>query len=501
METRLAIGLAQGRCEKDARAPRAAIAKLDAQLCDIKDLGIRDGLHVFGQAPAEERDGLPSAPARRWQAAAGGAIARLRRARADSWPRSTVAAWRPARPARRRAARLDALPTGRNLTTIDPAPIPTRTAAASANAPPPRSCAATCRTTASRRAPWCIDLWASASLRTGGDDLAQALAYLGASPWDKASNRVTGIEILPLAQLDRPRIDVTLRISGLFRDIFEAQIALFDMAVRRVAELDEDDAEPARRRRRRGGAIWRASSAARPAATAPARPTRPSTAPGRRAPSWAAPISPPSPHAYGGSSDGSRTMRRLRRASPRPTRWCIRRTTASATFSTATASPISSAASPRPRRRSATKRPSSTILDTSRARPQGVAHHRRGDRPLVRGRLTNPRWIAGMLDHGHRGVAEIAQAVDALYAFAAAAQACPAHLFDAAHDALIADDATRDGHAAANPAAAAPSPPGCRISSRAVCGCRGATPCDPSCRRPRARDDREAPDERDANHP
>src|SRR6202042_1791159 len=85
-----------------------------------------------------------------------------------------------------------------------------------------------------------IDLWASASLRTGGDDLAQALWYLGVQPtWDKASSRVTGIEILPLAVLDRPRIDVTLRISGLFRDIFETQIALFDMAVRRIAELDE----------------------------------------------------------------------------------------------------------------------------------------------------------------------------------------------------------------------------------------------------------------------
>jgi len=89
-----------------------------------------------------------------------------------------------------------------------------------------------------------IDLWASASLRTGGDDLAQALAYLGVWPtWDKASSRLTGIEIMPLAVLDRPRIDVTLRISGLFRDIFETQIALFDMAVRRVAALDEEAAD------------------------------------------------------------------------------------------------------------------------------------------------------------------------------------------------------------------------------------------------------------------
>src|SRR4029079_17562740 len=77
-----------------------------------------------------------------------------------------------------------------------------------------------------------------------GDDLAQALAYLGVQPvWDRQSGRVTGVEVMPLATLDRPRIDVTLRISGLFRDIFETQIALFDLAVRRVAALDEDDAD------------------------------------------------------------------------------------------------------------------------------------------------------------------------------------------------------------------------------------------------------------------
>jgi cobaltochelatase CobN len=73
---------------------------------------------------------------------------------------------------------------------------------------------------------------------------------------------------------------------------------------------------------------------------------------------------------------------------------------------------------------------------------------------IVRGRLTNPRWIAGMLNHGHRGGAELAQGVDALYAFAATTAAIPGHLFDAVHDALIANETTLDAIAAANPAAA-----------------------------------------------
>src|SRR6476646_9795318 len=74
-----------------------------------------------------------------------------------------------------------------------------------------------------------IDLWGSATLRTGGEEIAQGLALMGCRPvWDMGTGRVTGIEVLPTATLGRPRIDVTWRISGLFRDLFPAQIALID---------------------------------------------------------------------------------------------------------------------------------------------------------------------------------------------------------------------------------------------------------------------------------
>ena len=78
-----------------------------------------------------------------------------------------------------------------------------------------------------------IDLWGSATLRTGGEEIAQGLALMGCRPtWDKATGRVTGIEVLPTAVMGRPRVDVTWRISGLFRDLFPAQIALIDAAVK-----------------------------------------------------------------------------------------------------------------------------------------------------------------------------------------------------------------------------------------------------------------------------
>ena len=141
-------------------------------------------------------------------------------------------------------------------------------------------------------------------------------------------------------------------------------------------------------------------------------------------------------------------------ASRRPTRWSIRRTTASATFWTATASPILPAALP-PRRRCSATSPELYHLDTSRTEAPKARRLAEEIARIVRGRLTNPRWIAGMLGHGHRGVAEIAQAVDALYAFAATARAVPDHLFDATHAALIADEAVRTAMTEKNPAATA----------------------------------------------
>ena len=77
-------------------------------------------------------------------------------------------------------------------------------------------------------------------MRTSGDDIGEVLALLGVVPvWDAASRRVTGLEPIPLAELGRPRIDVTVRISGFFRDAFPHVLAMLDDAVRLVADLDE----------------------------------------------------------------------------------------------------------------------------------------------------------------------------------------------------------------------------------------------------------------------
>eukprot|EP01035_Chromulina_nebulosa_P059480 gene59480-81411_t len=79
---------------------------------------------------------------------------------------------------------------------------------------------------------------------TGGDDLAQAFALIGVRPkWAPGSQRVVDFEVLPTVGLGRPRIDVTLRISGFFRDAFPSAVQMFDAAVQAVAAQEDEDAE------------------------------------------------------------------------------------------------------------------------------------------------------------------------------------------------------------------------------------------------------------------
>ncbi|MFC7915876.1 cobaltochelatase subunit CobN [Streptomyces sp. NPDC057386] len=135
---------------------------------------------------------------------------------------------------------VNVLPTGRNFYSVDPKAIPSRLSwevgqsladslvqrYLADNGEYPKSVGLT--------------VWGTSAMRTQGDDIAEILALLGCRPvWDDASRRVTGFEVIPLGELGRPRIDVTVRISGFFRDAFPHVVGLIDDAVRAVAELDE----------------------------------------------------------------------------------------------------------------------------------------------------------------------------------------------------------------------------------------------------------------------
>lgn len=144
--------------------------------------------------------------------------------------------------------RLDVLPTGRNFYTIDTRTIPTETAWKLGKQSAEQIIKAYTQTNGSWPKRIALSAWGTSNMRTGGDDLAQALAFIGAKPtWDQASRRVTGFEITPLTDLKRPRVDLILRISGFFRDAFPAQIDLLQSAINAVADLKEDaNANPIR---------------------------------------------------------------------------------------------------------------------------------------------------------------------------------------------------------------------------------------------------------------
>ncbi|MDB5982220.1 MAG: CobN protein [Pseudomonas sp.] len=138
--------------------------------------------------------------------------------------------------------RLDVLPTGRNFFSVDVRNLPTTTAwrigFQSANLLLERHL----QDHGDHLRQLGLSVWGTATMRTGGDDIAQAMALMGVRPvWATGSQRVDDFEILPLSLLDRPRVDVTLRVSGFFRDAFANLIRLFDAAVQAVAALDEPD--------------------------------------------------------------------------------------------------------------------------------------------------------------------------------------------------------------------------------------------------------------------
>ena len=134
------------------------------------------------------------------------------------------------------------LPTGRNFYSVDPKAIPSRNAWETGRALGDSLLSRYLADHGEYPASVGLVVWGTSAMRTAGDDVAEALWLLGVRPvWDAASRRVTGLEVVPLEELGRPRIDVTLRISGFFRDAFPHVVAMLDDAVRLVASLDERD--------------------------------------------------------------------------------------------------------------------------------------------------------------------------------------------------------------------------------------------------------------------
>ncbi|HZE51149.1 MAG TPA: cobaltochelatase subunit CobN, partial [Jatrophihabitantaceae bacterium] len=135
---------------------------------------------------------------------------------------------------------VNVLPTGRNFYSVDPRAVPSRLAWETGQAMADSLLARYREDTGEYPRSVGLSVWGTSAMRTSGDDIAEILALLGVRPtWDEASRRVGGVEPVPLGELGRPRIDVTVRISGFFRDAFPHVVTMLDDAVRLVAGLDE----------------------------------------------------------------------------------------------------------------------------------------------------------------------------------------------------------------------------------------------------------------------
>jgi len=443
------------------------LARLDAYLCDVKDLQIRDGLHVFGMPPGpDQRAALREA----LTAASPHLAPDLLHARLDASPEAERTALlaaldggflQPGPSGAPTRGRADVLPTGRNLFAVDPRAVPTRSALVLAE----KAADDLVRRHLQDYGDWprsvVIDLWGSATMRTGGEDLALALVLMGVRPtWDTGSNRVNGFEVLPLALLDRPRVDVTLRVSGLFRDAFEAQIALFDQIVRVVAERDEDVAwNPlaAQARELTGEAFRKATARIYGAAPggygAGVTHLVEAGAWDKRADLGAAYLSASS-HAYGQGLDGARDEAgfadRVRRTEAFVHQQDHAEIDLLDTVDFAAHEGGFAAAA-----ESLGAHPALYHADTSNPDAPKTRTVAEEVTRVVRGRAANPRWIAGMMRHGYRGGSEIARSLEGLYGFAATLPDRLDRQFDLVFDATLGDETVDRFLREANPDARA----------------------------------------------
>ncbi|HRY06154.1 MAG TPA: cobaltochelatase subunit CobN [Hyphomicrobiaceae bacterium] len=423
-----AVGVERDLGLEPHASPAEAITRIDRFVCDIKDSQIGSGLHVFGRGEGGEPERA-------------GLLAALAGKRVAAGPAGSP--WR---------GRADVLPTGRNLFSIDPRAVPSPTAYAQGV----KLAEELIRRHLQDHGEWpravVVDLWGSATMRTAGEDFAMAMHLAGLKPtWDHGSGRVAGFEVIAPALLGRPRIDVTLRVSGLFRDVFPGLAQLFQAGVDALGERIESDGEnPYRRGEARvfapepgrygadmGGLIDDYTEEARRAAGE----------------AWIAASS------FAIGRDGS--VRRDRDA-------IEARVAAADAFVHTQDLPETdlllasdyavheagfAAAAARLANGANQRRASLYHLDATR--PERVQARTLTEEiaRVVRARAINPNWINGMMRHGFRGAAEIAATLDHMGAFAHLAGVVPSHLFDLYHEATLGRDDVVAFMARENPAA------------------------------------------------
>ncbi|MEP4037319.1 cobaltochelatase subunit CobN [Pseudophaeobacter sp.] len=385
-----------------------AITRIDAFVCDIKESQYGEGLHIFGKGDCgvEERAGL---------------IAALSGKMVPPGPSGS-----PFR------GRSDVLPTGRNLFTTDPRSVPSR----AAHAQGVKLAEELLRRHLQDHGDWpqglVIDLWGSATMRTAGEEFAMALHLAGLAPqWDKNSERVSGFEVLPLSMLGRPRIDITLRVSGLFRDVFPGLAQMFEAAATALASREESRGDnpylaqtprvfgpkPGQYGLSMGPHIDTYSDSSRAAAGE----------------AWLSASS----HAIDAKGEISEARSALETRLKNADSFVHLQDLPETDLLVASDYAAHEAGFAAAMARLGSPAPALYHMDATRPdRPQARSLGEEIAR-VTRARAINPDWASSMMRHGFRGGAEIAATLDHMAAFAHLAQVVPAHLFDLYFEATL----------------------------------------------------------------
>ncbi|MFC6422269.1 cobaltochelatase subunit CobN [Ornithinimicrobium tianjinense] len=549
------LGLEEDVDLDDADGFDELVMHVDGWLCEIKDVQIRDGLHVLGQAPQDEGmvnlvlailragqmfggsgDGVPGLRSALGLAGGEGAEGTARTDRveevaralveavaatgwdADAVPEVTTAVldgmtspgdaaylasvdragveaslrfgctqvvprlrettgelsmvlhaldggYVPAGPSGSPLRGLvNVLPTGRNFYSVDPKAIPSRlayeTGVAMAESLLERYRAETGELPRSVG----LSAWGTSAMRTSGDDVGEVLALLGVRPvWDEQSRRVVGLEPVDLAELGRPRIDVTVRISGFFRDAFPHVVALLDDAVALVAGLEESDEDNYVRAHVRADL---AEGGDDEAAARRARTRIFGSKPGTygagvlqvvEAGTWrddqdlAEVYTAWGGYAYGRGLDGApareemeRTYRRIQVAAKNVDNRESDILDSDDYFQyhggmVATVRALTGAA------------PRAYVGDSTTPDDVRTRTLREETARVFRSRVVNPRWIEAMRRHGYKGAFELAATTDYVFGFDATAGVVPDWMYAALSQSYVLDEATQDFLKHANP--------------------------------------------------
>ncbi len=510
------------------------VLHLDGYLCEVKDVLIRDGLHILGQPPVEDslvnlvlgilraqqtwggatgavpglrrvlgeaygiaeddrvgsdrletlaRALVEGVAARDWSGAAEvaaavldrdvpGAVASLEFACTEVVPRlrrttdeidnllhGLTGGFVPAGPSGSPTRGLvGVLPTGRNFYSVDPKAIPSKNAWDVGVALGDSLLARYVADHGEYPASVGLVVWGTSAMRTAGDDIAEALWLLGVRPvWDTASRRVTGLEVVPAAELGRPRIDVTLRISGFFRDAFPHVVTLLDDAVRLVAVLDEPanfvwehvqaDVASGVEERRATARIFGSKPGAYGAGLLPLIDSRDWKTDADLAEVYAV----WGGYAYGTGLDGTSARRDMERVYTRVRVAAKNQDTrehdivdsddyfqyhggmVAAVRALTGESPEAYVGD-------------SAIPDTVRTRTLQEETHR-----VFRARVVNPRWIAAMQRHGYKGAFEMAATVDYLFGYDATAGVVEDWMYDKLTTEYVFDETNRAFMKKSNP--------------------------------------------------